>query len=223
MLAVERGRAAFSKPGISFQQIATARDGEVAKTLRLYFAEKRGKRPFGQKKYRRRPPVLPGSDFLSQSCDQGKAARSSPRHRISRPFLKLNFASANPLKFQCRNSCAKFLNSHELRHTRRDYLAPTTDVDYSWRGMGLNSHGDPGTNRWLASASETPRPLSCKMTIQSQIAAATAERDRIEAVAWERGLLVERRKDLLQYLMTVEELARWRAISITIEEMWKYV
>jgi hypothetical protein len=57
-----------------------------------------------KKKYRRRPPVLPGSDFLSRSCDQGKAARSSPRHRISRPLLKLNFASANPLKFQRRNS-----------------------------------------------------------------------------------------------------------------------
>ena len=61
------------------------------------------------------------------------------------------------------------------------------------------------------------------MTIQSQIAAATAERDRIEAVAWNRYPSEERRDDLLPYLLTADELARWRAICVAIVEMSKHV
>lgn len=60
------------------------------------------------------------------------------------------------------------------------------------------------------------------MNVQSQIAAATAERDRIEEVAWNRYPSEERRDDLLPYLLTAGELARWRAICVAIEEMTKH-
>ena len=51
--------------------------------------------------------------FSREVTTKGKAARSSPRRRIPRPFLQLNLAPTNPLKFQRRNPCAKFMNSDE--------------------------------------------------------------------------------------------------------------
>ena len=113
MVALVRGRAASPNrlpngPSHRFSRLRR-RDGRRENICAYILRRSEVSDLSVKKKYRRRPPVLPGSDFLSRSCDQGKAARSSPRHRISRPFLKLNFASANPLKFQCRNSCAKLL------------------------------------------------------------------------------------------------------------------
>lgn len=61
------------------------------------------------------------------------------------------------------------------------------------------------------------------MNISSQIAAATAERNRIEAAVWNRHPSMERRDDLLPYLLTADELAHWRAICAAIVEMSKHV
>jgi hypothetical protein len=82
MVALDRGRAAFpnrlpKRPLSSLQQVAAARC-KARKYLRLYFAEKRGERPFGGIKYRRRPPVSPGS-VLSLAKLRPKEKQRDPR------------------------------------------------------------------------------------------------------------------------------------------------
>jgi len=60
-------------------------------------------------------------------------------------------------------------------------------------------------------------------SVQSQLAAATVERDWIEAAVWARDVLLEKRRDMLPYLMTQQELLRWRAIEAAIVEMRKHL
>jgi|HubBroStandDraft_4_1064222.scaffolds.fasta_scaffold569203_2 hypothetical protein len=63
-------------------------------------------------------------------------------------------------------------------------------------------------------------------SVQLQLADAEAARDRIEAPVWVRNpeqASLEGRKALLPYLMTEQELVRWRSIEATIEEMRKHL
>jgi hypothetical protein len=63
-------------------------------------------------------------------------------------------------------------------------------------------------------------------SVQSQLATAEAKRDRIEADVWVRNpdqASLEGRKALLRYLMTEQELLRWRSIGTAIEELRKYL
>ena len=61
--------------------------------------------------------------------------------------------------------------------------------------------------------------------VQSQLAAAIAERDRIEADVSARhldGAPIRGRRDLLPYLMGPAEFRHWRAVIIAIEELEKH-
>src|SRR5277367_6034739 len=107
MLAVERGRAASPNRAYRFSAYILRRS-EVRDLIG-------GGRP-----------CCLEATFSREVATKEKQRRSSPRHRISRPFLELNFASANPLKFRCRNSCAKFLNCHKTSN-RASLVRSNTD------------------------------------------------------------------------------------------------
>ena len=110
MLAIERGRADSPNGAYRFADCDRPqwrrRENICAYILRRSeVSDLRSRKSIGGG----RPGCLEAA-FSREVKTKEKQRRSSPRHRISRPFLQLKFAPTNPLKFQRRNSCAKFLN-----------------------------------------------------------------------------------------------------------------